>query len=221
MARRRNARLIDTNLGSAAAGRYAGLGANKITARIERQAAPLMREALREALAAAMLETGGKAPSRSGSGLRAAQRGARAFGTRFSQLRGHILAPSYMVAHNEGATITPVKGEWLAVPLPAAQKADGSPKLPGPNSWKMHGSFIWKSPKTGKLLIVRKEKGSDTLIFLYVLVPSVTLRSHVGWADRAWSQQIPALMAAWDSIVASFLTVDMVEEAYVNGLNGG
>lgn len=221
MARANNSRLIDVSLGSAASLRYGGLRKNKISARIETLAAREMRQALKDALTDAMLDAraaGG--PYRTGKGLGAAVAGARAFGTNFSQLRGHIIAPSYMEAHNVGATIYPKNGDWLAVPLPAAQRGDGSPKLPGPRSWQLHGSFIWKSPKTGKLLIVRKPVGSTSLEFLYVLVPSVTLSKHKGWADKAWRKKMPLLISVWDSIVASYISPPMVDEAYSAGLNG-
>jgi len=220
MTRAHNSRLINVSLGSLASQRYKGLGKNKISSRIEASAVREMREVLKSFLTDAMIDAraaGG--PSRTGKGFEAAIAGARAFGVKFSQLRGHIIAPSYMSAHNTGATIYPKNSDWLAVPLPAAQRADGSPKLPGPRSWKLHGSFIWKSPKTGKHFIVRRPVGSTSLDFLYVLVPSVTpSQKHKGWADKAWSKKIPLLISAWDSIVASYMSPSMVGEAYNAGI---
>jgi len=112
MTRASNSRLIDVSLGSLASLRYGGLRKNKISARIETIAAREMRQTLKSFLADAMIDaraSGG--PYRTGKGIGAAIAGARAFGTNFSQLRGHIIAPSYMAAHNTGATISPKNSE--------------------------------------------------------------------------------------------------------------
>lgn len=222
MSRVRNGRLIDvTTLGAQAARAYGGLNANPISRRIEAQAARLMREALKRALMDAMLEASanGTAPRRTGVGIRSAVSGARAFGQNFASLRGHIMAIGRMVAHEQGSTIYP-SGEYLAIPIYDGLRADGSPKLRNPNQWRAYGSFVIMGKRTKKLYIVRKDKNSGSLQFLYVLVESVTMRKHVGWASRSWAKQIPLLRAEWDGIVASFMTVGMVGEAYNKGLGG-
>lgn len=222
MSRVSNGRLIDvTSLGSQAAAAYGGLNGHPISRRIQAQASRLMREALKSALRDAMLEaaSSGLAPRRTGSSIAAAATGARAFGTNFAGLRGHIIAPGRLVAHQNATEITPQNGEYLAVPIFDGVRADGSPKLGNPNQWRRFGSFTIKGKKTGKLYIVRKDpNNSSRLMFLYVLVESVQLSKHAGWASRAWAKQLPYLRAEWDNIVASFMTVDMVGEAYSNGL---
>lgn len=223
MARVSNGRLIEVNnLAAQARVAYGGLGANPISKRIEAQAARLMRAALLVALRNAMIEAAGTrdAPRRTGYGLRESATGARAFGQNFASLRGHIVAPGRMVAHERGTTIYP-EGEYLAVPIYDGLRADGSPKLRNPNQWRAYGSFVIKGKKTGRLFIVRKDPTSpNRLLWLYVLVESVDLKKHKGWATRAWSKQLPLLRAQWDGIVASFMTVDMVGEAFSKGLSG-
>lgn len=222
MARVANGRLIDINLGAAATAAYGGLGKHPISRRIEAQAARLMREALRSALQSAMSEAAarGDAPRRTGRGIQAAVSGSRAFGQNFASLRGHIIAPGRMVAHEDGSTIYP-EGEYLAVPIFDGLRSDGSPKLMNPNQWRAHGSFTIRGKTSGRLFIVRKDPSNpNQLLFLYVLVESVTLKKHRGWATRAWQKQLPLLRAEWDNIVASFMTVGMVEEAFSNGLSG-
>lgn len=220
MARVANGRLIEVNLGAQASVAYGGLRSNPISRRIENQAARLMRTALRRALQSAMLdaEADGTAPKRTGYGIQQSVSGARAFGQNFANIRGHIIAPGRMVAHENGSTISPQEGEYLTVPIYDGLRADGSPKLRNPNQWRAYGSFVIKGKKTGKLYIVRKDPNDQNkLHFLYVLVESVTLAKHKGWASNSWQKQIPTLRAEWDSIVASFLTVDMVAEAYSGG----
>lgn len=216
MARRvMNGRLIDVNLGAMATAQYGALRGDPISRRIETLAARQMREALRSALQEAMLTA--NAPRRTGNGIRQAVTGARAFGTNFSALRGHILSPGHLIAHEDGTTITP-RGEYLAVPIYDGLRGDGSPKMRNPSQWRAFGSFVFKG-KNGGLFIGRKPKGSD-LQTLYALVPSVSLTTHTGWATNSWSRQLPLLKAEWDSIVASYISPDMVSEAYSRGLRG-
>jgi hypothetical protein len=128
--------------------------------------------------------------------------GIRAFGQRFGNLRGHIMGPSYIAAHENGATILPSNAHALAIPLPAALRADGTPKLPGPRSWKNVGSFIYKSKKTGKLYIAYRSAGGS-LVLLYVLVDSVTLSKHTGFISKAWNRNKMGMFAQFGQIMMS------------------
>lgn len=223
MSRVANGRLIDVNLGPQATAAYGRLGKHPITKRKQAAIVREMRAALKDALRNAMVEAeaSGDAPKRTGRSIRIAQTGARAFGQNFANLRGHIIAPGRLVAHENATEILPQEGEYLAVPIYDGLRADGSPKLLNPNQWRQYGSFTIKGKKTGRLYIVRKDPSNPKrLQFLYVLVESVQLSKHRGWASRSWKKELPFLRAEWDSIVASYMTVDDVGEAYTAGLKG-
>jgi hypothetical protein len=115
--------------------------------------------------------------------------GVRVFGTTFNTLRGHILGPYYIRRMEEGGTIEPRNAMALAIPMPAALRPDGTPKLPGPRSWlNIKKTFIWVKKSTGRAFIVYKNpKGSQyAMTFLYVLVEEAEVRQN------------PALGRAWD-----------------------
>jgi hypothetical protein len=129
----------------------------------------------------------GSAPSRSGKSKRIMLNGIRTFGSRSSGIRGHIIGPDYIAAHNEGATITPKKAKALAIPIGAALRPDGTPKLNGPRSWQnIVKTFIFKSRKTGQGYIAYRN-GAGGVTLLYVLVDQAVLRQHSGFLDRAWN----------------------------------
>lgn len=216
MARLPNARLIDaSDLGSLAERTYGPLRKNPFTKRIETQASRLMRAALKDHLTQAMVAARADAPYRTGASYKTALVGARAFGTNFSQLRGHIVADAKLVVHDRGTDIYPGEAEYLAIPIYHGRKPDGAPKLARPYMWKRFGSFVFKSKKTGKLYIVRQ--GPDKkLQFLYALVESVEIKG-TRWATNAWAQQLPYLLQEWGNIVTSFMTTDIVGEAYSKG----
>lgn len=215
---RRRSRLLDVDLGSEASVRFRGLSKHPVTKRLEGIIARQMREALREALNEAMDNAArdGSFPSRSGRGYAAVRGRAQAFGTNFRSLRGHITAPLYLVAHDRGATITPKSSNYLTVPVFEALRADGTPKLASARSWIMLGSFVYRSKRTGQLYIARRT-AEGKLSVLYLLLTEAQLKKHKGWAQAAWQRQLPSLSVAWGNILMNNITVDMVEEAYVQG----
>ena len=141
--------------------------------------------------------------------------GVRTFGTSLFDLRGHIIGPSYIRANEEGATITPTNASALTIPLQAALKPDGTPKLPGPRSWKnIRKTFLWKSKKTGRMYIVYKNN-DRSFVFLYVLVEEVELRRR-GVINRAWQARSPEVADALGrALLLEFSNVDILNLARV------
>jgi hypothetical protein len=143
-------------------------------------------------------------------------RGVRAFGSRIGNVRGYILGPSYIKAHEEGATITPQNARALAIPLPAAQRPDGSPKLPGPRSWQnIQKTFIYKSKRTGNGYIAYKN--GDSLVLLYVLVDQVTLSRYKGFLSSSFDLRKPDVIEAFGQ--AMLFEMSLVDLGSIAGLS--
>ena len=99
-----------------------------------------------------------------------------------------------------GGTIKPVNGRYLAIPMPAIRRANGSiigKYSGGPRSlmgevWNGEAgqslTFVFKSPKSKKLFIV--ERTTKGLKFLWMLKESVTLKGGLGWFDT-WLRAEP------------------------------
>lgn len=195
----KNVRVFEADLSGVVPGIYAPLlGARGVSGRAQGRIARTVREAIRKALLDTVIDAyrDGSAPYRTGNARNVMRYGVRAFGQTFTGLRGHIIGPDYIAAHENGATILPKKAKALAIPLPAAQRPDGSPKLPGPRSWRnIRRTFIYKSRKTGKAYIAFKG-ASGRLTLLYVLVDSVTLSKYSGFLARSWERQIPDIVEA-------------------------
>lgn len=214
----RRARLLDVDLGREASGLMSALSRSPVTRKLQTVIARQMREALKNALNEAMDNAyqDGSFPKRTGRGYAMVRKRAQAFGTGIRYLRGHITAPLYLIAQDRGSTITPVNSKYLTVPVFDGLRADGTPKLPSARSWKMLGSFVYKSKRTGQLYIARKT-ASGKVSVLYLLLDQVQLRKHKGWAQNAWNNQLPSLATEWGNIVISNLGVSLVNDAYVKG----
>lgn len=194
------------------------LKAKGLSGRGETRVARQVRGAIRQALLETVIRAyrDGSAPYRTGRSRRALLGGVRAFGVSFATLRGHLVGPAYIRAHEEGATITPKRARALAVPLPPALRADGTPKLPGPRSWSnTQRTFIYKSKKTGNAYIAYKNAGG-TLTLLYVLVDSVTLSKHAGFLSRSWEiEKFQIIEALGRAILFEMSQVDLLSLARV------
>lgn len=182
--------------------------------RIARKTREALRDALHETIVKAYID--GSAPHRTGRSRSAMLRGVRAFGSRISNVRGYILGPSYIKAHEDGATITPKNAKALAIPLPAAQRPDGSPKLPGPRSWQnVQKTFIYKSKRTGNAYIAYKD--GDSMVLLYVLVDQVTLSKHKGFLSASFDLRKPDVMEAFGR--AMLFEMSLVNLGAIAGLS--
>ena len=174
-------------------------------ARITRQLRPALKQALEDTVTDAFRDGG---VFRTGKGFRETLSGVRSFGTKFSNLRGYILGPPYIYAHEKGSTIRATKARALAIPLAPALRPDGSPKLPGPRSWQnIQKTFIYKSKKTGKAYIAMKNGRSMTL--LYALVDEITLSKYTGFISKSWDKNTGVLLEAMG--VAMLFEMDQVD----------
>ncbi|QXN71092.1 minor tail protein [Rhodobacter phage RcDurkin] len=194
-------KVFDADISRAVAGSFGPLsGAKGFSGRAETRMTRLMRDELRKALMRTVVNAT-KDFSKSGRARAQMLEGIRTFGQNFNNLRGHIMGPVYIKAHEDGTTIVPDNAEKLAIPLPAALRADGrTPKLPGPNSWRNVGSFIFKSKKTGHSYVAYRA-ADKSLVLLYLLVDEVTLKEHSGFLRKAWNRQVAPLGRAMGRIM--------------------
>lgn len=162
--------------------------------RIARKIRDELRTVLRDTINRAYID--GKAPMRTGKSRRAMLNGVRAFGTKLTTLRGHIVGPAFLAAHERGSTIRPRNARALTIPIYDGLKDDGSPKLPGPRSWQnVVNTFIYKSKRTGQAYIAYKDS-NGSLRILYVLVDQVTLSKYKGFLSTSWDLTKPAIVEA-------------------------
>lgn len=182
--------------------------AKGFSGRAQQRMAQAMREAIERRLENVIEDS---FPVRTGRSKRSSN--ARAFGTSFSGLRGQIIGPANIKALNDGAEINPQEGEYLAVPFGEALRPDGTPKLPGPLSWKnIKKTFIYKSKKTGELYVAYKRGDGDdaTVVCLYVLLEMATVLPR-RFMDKAWRSQGPALGREFGNIMVSEISrVDLL-----------
>lgn len=97
----------------------------------------------------------------------------------------------YAPVHEFGATITPKKTKFLAIPLGPAKTAAGAARAPGPRHYS--NTFIRKS-KAGKLIIFQK-LGKKRIIPLFVLVKRVVVPKRP-WLLPAINKSVPRIMKA-------------------------
>lgn len=216
MARMSNVRVWSIDPGSVAEEIYRPLlSAKGVSGRAQQRISRQLRMGIQIALQDMVTDIEAQGFGGSGQAVAAMRKGIRVFGTSFGSLRGHILGPGYILAHERGTKITPKNGDWLAIPLPAALRPDGTPKLPRPIMWKnVVDSFTWKSKKTGRVYIVyRKGRG---LVLLYALVEEVQLTKWKGFLSRAWARQEPELAQYYmRAMLHEFDQVDLLNMARV------
>jgi phage gpG-like protein len=100
----------------------------------------------------------------------------RVTGTTMATVQGTIGSDlPYARIQEFGGTITPKKAKFLAIPLPAALNANGTPIKSSPRDWP--NTFCAKS-KAGNLLIFQR-RGTQ-IIPLYVLKSSVYIPPRLG-----------------------------------------
>lgn len=214
-----NVHVLDLDIGPLAASVYGPLLrsrgiSGRAQTRIARKLRVAIKQVLTETLQRAYLD--GSAPNRTGRSKRIMMNGVRAFGTSFASLRGYIVGPAYIAAHENGATILPKRARQLTIPLPPALRADGSPKLPSPNSWRnVLNTFIYKSKKTGNAYIAYKNTNDD-LVLLYVFVDSAQLSKYTGFLSNSFDKSKPDLLAALGSaLLFEMSQVDLLSLARI------
>ncbi len=114
----------------------------------------------------------GRLAKRSGKMLADIEKSIKVSGMGLTEIRGEIAGPRI---HEQGGRIRP-KGKFLAIPLPAALNANGTPKKRRARDWR--NTFVTKS-KRGNLLIFQK-KGAGKIVPLYVLKTTVLIPQRLG-----------------------------------------
>lgn len=182
--------------------------------RSQQRMAQEMREAIERRLENVIMDS--SFPVRTGRSQRNSS--ARAFGASFNVMRGHIIGPANIKVLNDGAEINPQDGEYLAIPFGEALRADGTPKLPGPLSWKnIRNTFIYKSKKTGERYVAYKRGDGDdsTVVCLYVLIEMASVKPR-RFMDKAWRNQSSALGREFGNIMVSEISrIDLMQMARV------
>ena len=115
---------------------------------------------------------------RSGNLVASIEKSVRINGTTFGDLEGHISAAFPGIVHEFGATITPKKGKFLTVPLPAALDGRGIPYRRRARDWD--NTFVARSKK-GNLIIFQR-RGTQ-IVPLYVLKTSVKIPARLGMRE--------------------------------------
>jgi hypothetical protein len=208
----RNVEVFEADLGLALAGIISSAGLSgaaqgRIAARMRLE----LRDVLNQVIEDAFLDPAGF-NSKTRNAYNIMRRGGvRVFGTTLRSLRGHIIGPTYILAQEEGAIIRPVIAKALAIPLPAALRPDGSPKLPSPRSWQnLKRTFIYKSKRNGRAYIAYKNNAGG-LTLLYSLVDEVEIKAKNALA-RAWGKNS-------DDLIRAFGRAFMIEVSAFNLLN--
>lgn len=138
--------------------------------------------------------------TRSGKLVQSIKDSVRVEGSTIDDLQGMIGANVVYARIQEfGGTIVPKTSKYLAIPLPAALNANGTPIRPSARDWT--NTFVARS-KAGNLIIFQKRAGKA--VPLYVLKSKVyipprlglgdTIRTGMGlFTDRAMSDMLKAI----------------------------
>jgi hypothetical protein len=113
--------------------------------------------------------------TRTGKALQSIQDSVKVTGDTFDDVQGQIGGIFYLRIQEYGGTITPKKGKYLTVPLPAALDGAGVPLRASARDWEK--TFVIRS-KSGNLLICRRE--GKQIVPLYVLVTQVVIPPRLG-----------------------------------------
>jgi len=113
---------------------------------------------------------------------------------------GYIYGNEYTRAHENGVTLSAHGARYLAIPLPTALNANGTPIHSNPRDWP--NTFVGVS-RLGNLLIFMRQ-GAE-IIPLYVLKTSVVLRPRLGIAELSKSN-LPYFMDRVANTVAAAFT---------------
>lgn len=156
-----------------------------------------VREALRDTLRNTVRYS--DFPKRTGRAYRIALQNVRVYGVTFDTLRGHIVAPMYIAAHEEGAEILPKRGKFLAIPVGYALRPDGTPKLPGPRSWQnIQKTSIAVNSDTGKawgIVINDRPEDGNNYTVIYMLYTQAELPAQ-GFLSSEWDDTQSGLLGA-------------------------
>jgi hypothetical protein len=115
---------------------------------------------------------------RSGKLVESIRNSIRTKGTTLNDIEGSIGGTFYARIHETGGIIKPKKAKFLAIPLPAALKGNGTPIHASPRDWK--NTFVITSKAGNKLIVQRQGK---EIVPLYVLKSSVKIPPRLKMRD--------------------------------------
>jgi hypothetical protein len=179
---------------------------------VEAQVIPEMRRAMLDYMEDTVLQTIAttKIKQRSGRLFKSLREGSRVKGTTINSLEGTYFSNEYAYKHEYGAIITPTVAQVLTLPLDAALRADGTPKLKGPKSWRRFGTFSYTSKKTGRGYLAYKNAKGE-LVLLYVFVDRVKINAQLG-LRKNHNASLGELVRAWgDIIVEGMHSIDLMD----------
>jgi len=167
----------------------------------EKALVPAMKDALHDWMVDVVADTirDTSLKKRSGKLFSSLRKGIRVAGGNIGNIRGKYIAIEYAKIHEYGGTIRPTNAQVLTLPLPAALRPDGSPKLARASSWKRYGTFSYQSKKTGRGYLAYKNAAGE-LVLLYVFVDSVKMLPKLG-LRRQHNAQLGQLISSWGNIL--------------------
>ena len=182
---------------------------------IEPRVAPRFAAAFEDFLKRVARTTAAQYPKRSGKSAAELPASARVRGSSsLASIRGYYLVSAKIAANEYGARVTPKNSKYLAIPMPAALRADGSPKRLGPRSWKSLRTFTYKSRKTGALYIAYRS-GRQGLVLLYKLEEAVKVPAK-RTIRNTYDRMLPSLYLSWTQILGEEInliySMDFLEE---------
>lgn len=119
--------------------------------------------------------SGSSLSKRSGGAIKSIKESVKVGGADLASTHGIIGGIGYLRIHETGGVVTPKKSKYLAIPLSAALKSNGTPIKPGPRFWL--NTFVATS-KAGNLIIFQRR--GKNIVPLYVLKKSVTIKARLG-----------------------------------------
>lgn len=135
---------------------------------------------------------------RSGDLVQTLQQGIQVTGSTLGTLKGSISGVFYLKIQEYGGTLR-ARGNYLAIPLPAALDGRGMPLKPSPRDWDK--TFVQQS-RAGNLLIFRRD--GSRIVPLYALKRSVTIRPRLGLRAEIRHGLDYFTNRALDSVLAKF-----------------
>jgi hypothetical protein len=181
---------------------FAPLVKNKLLA-TERRIVPAMKQAMLNFMEDVVTDTLNttQLTHKTGSLAKSLYQGIKVRGTSLSNLEGIYRGEHYARIHEYGGTIRPTNAEVLTLPLPAALRPDGTPKLKGPRSWKRFGTFSYTSKKNGQGYLAYKNK-SGKLVLLYIYVDLVRIKPKLG-LRKMHTASLGGLLNVWGEIIVN------------------
>lgn len=198
-ARNRRVNLVDDYLFRGNRGLRTASASSSLTNAVEKQVLSAVRPRIRK-IVIGVVDDIRTFYRRSGNAYNIMRyQGIRVEGTVFRNLRVRIIGPEYIKVLEEGGTMRPRNSDYLAIPLPPqfggeGARPDGTPKLPGPRSWKNVVNTFTLKAKSGKLYIAYRRGGQVRLLYALVKMVRITGKRRIARAYAIRRPQMEALL---------------------------